>query len=172
MHVLAVLSFAVCFLSLAVRSAYHIAAEKRPALGRSKRWHVTVAVLMAIFWFSWFQLNFLDQLVLRLPLLLRYAGLALFVIGVALFVLSHVRMRGFSEQEGLVTTGVYARIRNPMYLGFMIWLIGFPLFMRKLLPLASAPIWIAHILFWKSVEERHLERKYPEYAEYKTRTWF
>jgi protein-S-isoprenylcysteine O-methyltransferase Ste14 len=172
MRFLAILSFAACFASLGVRSAYHLAADKSPALGRSKPWHVIVTVLMAVFWFSWFQLNFVDTWTLRVPALLRYAGLVLFAAGVALFVLSHVRMRGFSEQGGLVTTGIYARIRNPMYLGFTIWLIGFPLFMQKLLPLASAPIWIAHILLWKFLEERELQRKYPDYAEYKARTWF
>jgi protein-S-isoprenylcysteine O-methyltransferase Ste14 len=172
MHALAILSFVGCFVSLAVRSVYHAAAETRPALAASKSWHLTITVLMGVFWFSWFQLNFVDQWTLQLPPFLRHAGLVLFAGGVALFVLSHVRMRGFTEQGGLVTTGIYARIRNPMYLGFTIWLIGFPLFMQRLLALASAPIWIAHILFWKSVEERELERKYPEYADYKARAWF
>ena len=59
-----------------------------------------------------------------------------------------------------------------MYLGFIIWIIGFPVFTNAAFTLASACIWIAHILYWKSSEERQLAEKYQDYQEYKKRTWF
>jgi protein-S-isoprenylcysteine O-methyltransferase Ste14 len=113
-----------------------------------------------------------DPVMLTIPLWLRYIGLALFVVGVLLFFLSHTRMGGFEDKGGLVTQGIYARIRNPMYLGFILWIIGFPIFMQSLVTLASAVIWIAHILYWKLLEEKELEKKYEQYSEYKKKTWF
>ena len=59
-----------------------------------------------------------------------------------------------------------------MYLGFIIWIIGLPVFMNALFTLASAVIWIPQILYWKNSEEKQLEVKYRDYQEYKKRTWF
>ena len=96
----------------------------------------------------------------------------MFVAGVSFFVMAHGRMRGFEEKGRLTTTGVYAKIRNPMYLGFIIWVIGFPLFLESMLTLASAVFWTAHFLYWKNLEEKELELKFSEYRDYKKRTWF
>ena len=59
-----------------------------------------------------------------------------------------------------------------MYLGFIIWIIGFPIFTNAAFTLAAAIIWIPQILYWRSSEERQLVRKYKDYQEYKKRTWF
>ncbi|MBN1893943.1 isoprenylcysteine carboxylmethyltransferase family protein [bacterium] len=127
---------------------------------------------MFVLWFSWFQMCLLDPTILPVPGWIRGLGLFLFVAGVFLFVFSHTKMKGFEGRGVLIKTGIYSRIRNPMYLGFIIWIIGFPLFMRKMLSSLSSVIWIVHILVWKFLEEKELEKKYPEYGEYKARTWF
>jgi len=44
--------------------------------------------------------------------------------------------------------------------------------MNALFTLASAAIWIPHILYWRVSEERQLEKKYENYQEYKKKTWF
>jgi protein-S-isoprenylcysteine O-methyltransferase Ste14 len=51
-------------------------------------------------------------------------------------------------------------------------MIGLPVFMNALFTLASAAIWIPHILYWRISEERQLEMKYENYQEYKKKTWF
>ncbi|MBN2285141.1 MAG: isoprenylcysteine carboxylmethyltransferase family protein [Tissierellales bacterium] len=115
---------------------------------------------------------FTDPAKISFPLLIRYIGLVLFIAGIFLFIFSHTKLKGFEDKGYLVRKGIYSKIRNPMYLGFIIWIIGFPLFLQKLLAFLSSIIWITCILIWKVLEEKELERKYPDYKEYKKKTWF
>jgi protein-S-isoprenylcysteine O-methyltransferase Ste14 len=59
-----------------------------------------------------------------------------------------------------------------MYLGFIFWLVGLPVYLRSLVGLLSAALWISFIIYWKRLEEEELERKYEGYGEYKKKTWF
>jgi protein-S-isoprenylcysteine O-methyltransferase Ste14 len=127
---------------------------------------------MTVLWFSWFQISFADPARLEVPAWIRYSGLAVFVVGVSLFVLSHLKLKGFRREEGLVRGGIYSKIRNPMYLGFVFWLVGLPVYLRSLVGLLSAALWISFIIYWKRLEEEELERKYEGYAEYRKKTWF
>jgi protein-S-isoprenylcysteine O-methyltransferase Ste14 len=107
-----------------------------------------------------------------IPDWIGYVGLGSFIMGFALFILSHGKMKGFEDKGKLVTEGIYSKIRNPMYLGFIIWIVGFPIFTRSLITLLSSVIWISFILTWKRLEEKELEKKYENYREYKKRTLF
>jgi protein-S-isoprenylcysteine O-methyltransferase Ste14 len=89
-----------------------------------------------------------------------------------MFIISHAGLKGFEVKERIVQKGIYSKIRNPMYTGFAIWIVGLPLFMQKPLALLSSVIWTGHLVLWKVLEEKELEKKYPEYSEYKTSTWF
>lgn len=128
--------------------------------------------IMFILWFSWAQAVFNDPVKINIPAWLRYTGLLFFIIGVSLFILAHLKLRGFKDRGFVVTGGIYSKIRNPMYLGFIIWVIGFPVFMQALASLLSAVVWSAFFIYWKILEEKELEEKYEEYKEYKKRTWF
>lgn len=71
----------------------------------------------------------------------------------------------------LITTGIYSRIRHPMYTGVIVGLGGYVLFFAGLVFL---PAWIAVTLLYlvKSVkEEQILTGKFPEYEEYRKRSW-
>lgn len=166
------LAFGICFICFAFRSLYVFLGSRNRRIAQSRRWLAGVYVNMAILWFGWFSMNFNDPLRVRLPSWLRFSGLAIFVLGVSLFIVAHMGLRGLSGGERLVTKGIYSKIRNPMYIGFILWVVGFPIFMRSMITLATAIIWTAHFLYWKSVEEKELEGKYPEYAEYRKKTWF
>jgi protein-S-isoprenylcysteine O-methyltransferase Ste14 len=165
-------AFIVCFVCFAFRSLYVFLRHRSKKIADSRAWLVTVYVVMAFLWFGWFSMNFNDPFRIVLPLWVRYGGLSLFVLGVFLFLFSHMGLKGVKGGEKLVTNGIYSKIRNPMYIGFIIWIIGFPTFMGSIITLATSGIWIAHILYWKSVEEKELEEKFEEYKEYKKRTWF
>jgi protein-S-isoprenylcysteine O-methyltransferase Ste14 len=102
---------------------------------------------------------------------IKYLGLIVFVIGSAFVILSHLRIKGYDSGK-LITTGIYSKIRHPMYLGFILWIIGFPLFMQSIVTFALSILWIPQILYWKISEEKSLEKKYEKYIEYKKRTWF
>lgn len=72
-----------------------------------------------------------------------------------------------SERDQVVIdTGLYGRIRHPMYLGHLLFLLGLPLWLQSsasvlVLPLIFAPV-VARIF----VEERTLRETLPGYVEY------
>jgi protein-S-isoprenylcysteine O-methyltransferase Ste14 len=162
----------ICFLCYIIRTVFNILIYNKNPLAENKIIVYSIYVVMGILWFSWFQLCFLDPIKMKIPVLIRYGGLLLFIIGVSLFVFSNIKLRGFEEKGELITSGIFSKIRNPMYLGFIIWIIGLPVFMRGLITLASSVIWIPFIIYWKILEEKELESKYKEYREYKKETWF
>ena len=164
--------FSLCFICYLIRTLFNIAKFKGNKIVTHKSVVIAIYVVMAILWFSWFQMCFVEPIKISLPLWLRYIGMLLFITGVSLFIFSHIPMRGFEDKGFVVKKGIYAKVRNPMYLGFIIWIIGLPVFMQKLLTLLSALIWIIHIVMWKVLEEKELEQKYSEYIEYKKQTWF
>ena len=164
--------FGVCFVCYLLRTTFNVLRLRERAIGESRVLVVVVSLIMFILWFSWAQMCFKDTVIVEVPPWLQWLGLLLFVAGVALFVISHVGLGGVRERGHVIKGGIYSRIRNPMYLGFSIWVIGFPLFLQRARALASAVLWIVQFLVWKTTEERELMAKYPEYREYRERTWF
>ena len=163
--------FAICFISYMFRTFFHFLENRKSNLVKSKRIYPMISIAMFFLWFSWFAMAFNDVFEMTLPYWLTYTGLVLFLTGVVFVVLSHTKIKGF-QSKALLRSGIYSRIRHPMYLGFILWIIGFPIFLQGLLTLASAFIWVPQILYWKASEEKKLEKEYKEYEEYKKKTWF
>jgi protein-S-isoprenylcysteine O-methyltransferase Ste14 len=59
-----------------------------------------------------------------------------------------------------------------MYTGFILWLIGMPLYHGGLSSFGLCIIFIANVLFWRHLEEKELETRYAGYKEYKKSTLF
>jgi protein-S-isoprenylcysteine O-methyltransferase Ste14 len=85
--------------------------------------HIILAILLA----------WLAPLPIPAPMLIRNVGLGLAMLG---FILGLLALREFKRvrslkksSRSLITTGVYHYTRNPVYLGFVIMLIGLPLSM-------------------------------------------
>ncbi|MGC1415006.1 MAG: isoprenylcysteine carboxylmethyltransferase family protein [Candidatus Acidiferrum sp.] len=107
----------------------------------------------------------------------RIAGIAIAVPAFLLFVAARIELgRAFSvraKATTLVTTGVYSRIRNPIYffgailiLGFIIWL-GRPWLL--LIFVVIIPLQVVR----SRKEERVLTEKFgTAYLDYKQKTWF
>lgn len=108
----------------------------------------------------------------------RYAGVVLLLAGILkttlaarLFHKMETPIRPFEEPQLLVTQGLFAYSRNPMYLGMVIFLIGFAVILGTLSPWLVIPIfvWIIQTQFIR-VEEAGLEARYgDEYRWYKQR---
>ena len=107
----------------------------------------------------------------RIPLMV--AGGAVLALGCALLVIAILTLGGYfaftlrpAPSSALVTTGVYARARHPIYGGWILVGLGFALALSPwALPLAAL---LALELNGKSrVEERALAAHHPEYTAYR-----
>ena len=69
----------------------------------------------------------------------------------------------------LVQTGIYGRLRHPMYLSVVLALLGGALAVGSLVALGGAAGMLAFFLVKAAHEERLLERRYSDYAAYRER---
>jgi protein-S-isoprenylcysteine O-methyltransferase Ste14 len=139
----------------------------RAAIGRV--WLPLVGGAWALYWI------FTSSVGPRGPL--RWIGLALGVIGLAGVILARYTLgRSFSvraKATALVTTGIYSRISNPIYISAEILLIGIVIMLRNLWLLALLIVIIPMQIWRARREARVLEEKFgEEYREYRRRTWF
>jgi protein-S-isoprenylcysteine O-methyltransferase Ste14 len=107
----------------------------------------------------------------------QIVGLAIAGPAFLLFVLARIQLgRAFSvraKASTLVTTGIYARIRNPIYVFGALLSVGIFIFVHRPWLLL---IWVPLLpLQWFRVrnEEQVLEAKFGDaYRDYKRKTWF
>jgi protein-S-isoprenylcysteine O-methyltransferase Ste14 len=80
-----------------------------------------------------------------------------------------------SVSSSLVTTGVYRRTRNPMYVGFAVGLLGWGIWLGNLAALLGVPLFVAYLTrFQISPEERALRASFgSEFEAYcaRVRRW-
>jgi protein-S-isoprenylcysteine O-methyltransferase Ste14 len=107
----------------------------------------------------------------------QIAGLAIFIPAFVLFLLARLQLgAAFSvraKASSLVTSGLYARIRHPIYVFGAMMIIGFVLVMQRpwwlLIFVPVIPIQVIRV----RKEEQVLEATFgDEYREYKRKTWF
>jgi protein-S-isoprenylcysteine O-methyltransferase Ste14 len=104
-------------------------------------------------------------------------GLVLVLISLPFWVISRIQLgKSFStlpEARKLIKTGVYSKIRNPIYLFSGIFLLGAILPSKSFLQYLFFVLVISIQLFRSYREEKILMEKFGnKYAEYKNRTWF
>lgn len=114
--------------------------------------------------------------------ILRLIGFALvavgFLFGVVAF-LAFRKVRTTLDPHGkvsaIVTDGIYRFTRNPIYLGFLLMLIGFPLNSGSYWGILLAPIFVMSMnSLVIEKEEAYLEKKFKDvYTSYKShvRRW-
>ena len=76
-----------------------------------------------------------------------------------------------SASSALVTSGIYRRTRNPMYLGQALVLLGAMVYLQNLIALLVVPLFLVYITRLQILpEERALMARFPEaYAQYRHR---
>jgi protein-S-isoprenylcysteine O-methyltransferase Ste14 len=163
---------AVCILTHIIRSVYEILKHKN----KVKADKLTFAIIfsnMMLLWISWFALCSFDKHTIQLPGYVSFAGLAIAIAGLVLFLSGLLTIKSLESYEGdLMTRGIYSVIRHPMYLGFICWLVGFPVFYGGIYSFFMAVPFIANVLFWRSLEEKELVTRFPGYPAYKKTTYF
>jgi protein-S-isoprenylcysteine O-methyltransferase Ste14 len=162
----------VCAVTHIIRSIYEIL-KHRKILKASKLSFLIMFINMLILWGSWVFLCSLDIYKMNLPPLIRYLGLVLVSFGIITFLMGLFTIKTLESYEGdLITKGIYSKIRHPMYFGFILWSIGFPIFFGALFSFILSFLFTGNILFWRYLEERELEERFSTYMDYKKSTIF
>jgi protein-S-isoprenylcysteine O-methyltransferase Ste14 len=140
---------------------------------RGINFHVTL-VMTFLGYFGWGYWSGTDPVKMNIPFSVSIpVGATLTVAGLGLFVYSELKKHGVGDGDRLVTTGIYRRIRHPMYIGLVLLHIGFPLIFRSFLAGLSTILWAAIITVWTRYEEMNLARRFGNrYLEYRQHTWF
>jgi protein-S-isoprenylcysteine O-methyltransferase Ste14 len=106
-----------------------------------------------------------------LGLLLAGGGVALIAAAMRQFRAAGTNIETYKPSEAIVSTGLYARSRNPIYVGMAVILIGLGLAIDSLWVIAMVVPLLA-VLRWGVIarEERYLARKFGEpYRAYTAR---
>jgi len=157
----------------AIRTIYELLKIRNKINPESKPLFIFIFSNMAILWISWFGLCATDPDTISLNPVFRYTGAVLLILGVILFVPSLAKIKRFENYHGeLITNGIYRFLRHPMYLSFIFWMAGSSLFYRSAVAMILTIFYTANILLWKKLEEVHLLKVFPEYVEYRRRTYF
>lgn len=135
-------------------------------------------VLLLIHILGVYLLNRFLPLPFAFPKFLVWVGYALVLIGLGLafsaairFIQARTTLDPHGSVSAIVTDGIYHFTRNPIYLGFVCMLIGFPFSFRTYWGLILSPIFIGlmNILVIQP-EENYLEKKFGEpYTSFKSR---
>jgi protein-S-isoprenylcysteine O-methyltransferase Ste14 len=162
----------LCLITHIVRLVYEVL-KHRKKLIPSQRSFIVILVNMILLWVSWFVLCSLDISKIQLPDILRYFGFSLVGIGVLMFLIALSTIKSLESYEGdLITSGIYSKIRHPMYLAFILWLVGWPICFGSVISLMLAILFIGNVLFWRHLEEIELIKRFTTYTDYRKTTWF
>lgn len=107
----------------------------------------------------------------------RIAGATIAIPACLLFILARIQLgRAFSVQAKattLVTTGLYSRIRNPIYFFGGLMILGIIIWANQLWWLLIFVVLIPLQMYRTRKEEQVLAEKFgAAYIEYKQKTWF
>ncbi len=168
------LIFLVLYLvCLTIRNGYELLKRAGKIDPENKILFAAIFLDMIVMWVCWFAMCPIDPSEPNFPSAVRWAGLGLFVLGLALAFGALIQLRGVENIDHLVTSGLFARLRHPMYTGFILWIIGWGIFHEALYSLIAGLAGIASVLYWRWLEDEDLTARYGEiYRTYQAKTWF
>jgi protein-S-isoprenylcysteine O-methyltransferase Ste14 len=161
------------FFGLMIRAVYEQLKKNGRIDPKNKVTFTIVFLAMNLLWASWFNMCPLDPIQLSMPRGVTWIAFCIFIAGLLLAIGAVVQLRGVENIGHLVTTGFFFKIRHPMYLGFILWILGWALYHGAVVSLLVGLVAVGNIFYWKRQEEWQLESIYGDiYVQYKNRTWF
>ncbi len=179
--------FSIWFLSLCYTAIIYLYIKnpallaeryRKPGTGNQKKWDVYVVIGLVVGFISWIVIMPLDakrfNWTSNFPLYLKIIGSVLLCISFFLFIRSYtdnnflsplVRIQTERKQE-IVSTGVYAIVRHPMYLGATCLFIGTPLLLGSVIGLNIGLLLILLLAGRIFGEEKALTNELKGYADY------
>jgi protein-S-isoprenylcysteine O-methyltransferase Ste14 len=161
----------LCLLSYILRLSAHVSSYK----GRKDVFGFRLTLILTFLgYFGWGYWSGADPVKMNISYSLSIpVGGFLAAAGLGLFLYSELKKHGVGDPDKLMTSGIYSKIRHPMYFGLVALHIGFPLIFRSFTACLSTVIWALFIVVWTRFEEKNLERRFgQEYLDYKKQTWF
>jgi len=151
---------------------------RKPGTGNQKAWDKAVFVgIVAIFliWVVIIPLDKRHRWTTQFPILIKYIG------GVMLMISSFFLFRAFTDntflsplvrvqkerQQQLVTSGVYAFVRHPMYLGALLMFLGTPLLTGSYFGIGTGLLMTLLLALRTLGEEKMLMEEFEGYTAYK-----
>jgi protein-S-isoprenylcysteine O-methyltransferase Ste14 len=163
----------LCLIGLAIRSSYELLKKAGKVDTKNTAIFAVVFVAMCLMLASWPVMCPRDPWRIALPGVVRWLGLGVVTAALALAVGGLVQLRGLENIDHLVTTGLFSRIRHPMYTGFVLWIAGWAVCYGAVASSVIGVVCIGNILYWRRLEEGALESQYGEdYRSYRSGTWF
>jgi protein-S-isoprenylcysteine O-methyltransferase Ste14 len=163
----------VFLLCLVIRAIYERLKDAGKVNLESKPLFALIFGAMIALWISWFSLCPADPFRIEIPESIRWLGLAVFIFGFVIALTALAQLRGVENIDHLVTSGVFKKIRHPMYVGFISWILGWSIYHGAYVSLAIGLPAIASVLWWRHLEEIRLEVQFGhDYHQYKIATWF
>jgi len=149
--------------------------RKEPELPHGHLLQISCFILFGVVWFlDSFIFGYSTFLAGYVPYLARLAlALGVLIIALAIIELAHGHLHSMKSGK-LMTTGIYAHVRHPLYLGTLLLYLPFTFWTFSLLSLVPWLIAIVAYNKMASYEEqvlaREFGRKYLEYKK-KVRKW-
>jgi protein-S-isoprenylcysteine O-methyltransferase Ste14 len=119
-------------------------------------------------------LPFVPSGLVSLGIVMVLAAVLLFGLSLREFRAAGTSVRGTERTTTIVRTGPYRLSRNPIYLSFVLLLLGLAVWLNNLWLLITLVLFAGFIsMMVIPREERFLERNFTQYSDYKTtvRRW-
>jgi protein-S-isoprenylcysteine O-methyltransferase Ste14 len=169
-YFLLIILFILCLMT---RTGYELFKDSGKIDLENKSVFWIIFAVMCLLWVSWFGMCPIDPYQINLPVFLQWFGFSISLIGLILFLVAFFQLRGLENINHLVTTGLFSKLRHPMYTGFILWILGWSIYNTAPVSFAVGLLGIANILYWRYLEEVRLLAKYGEiYEQYKKTTWY
>ena len=139
-------------------------------LNKNQKWSLAQAIFLLSILFIPFKVS------MHLPNVIRYLGISFILIGIGLASFAIASLKSNLKPSprpraggSLITTDLYSIVRHPAYSGIVIAALGYSLWKNDAIRCVLTVALLIFLDFKSSIEEKWLEKSFPEFSDYKKR---